>query len=301
MPVHDLFSYRKRVAEGNVPDVFTYDELSSELRVQIVHIWRRAIGEGNDSAWTWIHDLVAEEHGRLELADGYGAEERCKSFLLLTSSVETHLDLVEASFQFVERIVPQIDDWELREMGIRQKPTEAIADLNERFRRAGVGYRFEDGQIFRVDSELVHSEVVRPALGFLNQPGFEGPREEFLRAHVCYRGGDTKGTVTNANNALKSTLKSICDQRGWKYDPGVTASRLVKIVRANGLLPDYLENSFDQLAAAISSGLPKVRNEVAAHGQGPTPRETPEYVAAFALHLAAAKILFLVEAHQAMT
>ena len=43
-----------------------------------------------------------------------------------------------------------------------------------------------------------------------------------------------------------------------------------------------------------------MRNEVAAHGQGPTPRETPEYVAAFALHLAAAKILFLVEAHQAM-
>ena len=74
MPVHDLFSYRKRVAEGNLPDVFTYDELPSELRVQIVHIWRRAIGEGNDRGWTWIHDLVAEEHGRLELADGYGDE-----------------------------------------------------------------------------------------------------------------------------------------------------------------------------------------------------------------------------------
>ena len=141
---------------------------------------------------------------------------------------------------------------------------------------------------------------MRPALRFLYQDGFEGPREEFLRAHACYRAGDTKDAVTNANNALESTLKTICDERGWAYEGGATASKLVKVVRTNGLLPDYLENSFEQLAATISSGLPKVRNEVAAHGQGATSRETPEYVAAFALHLAAAKIVFLVEAHRAM-
>ena len=185
-------------------------------------------------------------------------------------------------------------------MGIHQKPTEAIEDLNERFRRAGVGYQFEEGQIVRVDSELIHTEVVRPALRFLNEPGFEGPREEFLRAHACYRAGDTKEAVTNANNAFESTLKAICDERGWPYESGATASRLVKVVRAKGLLPNFLETSFEQLAATISSGLPKVRNEVAAHGQGSTPRETPMYVAAYALHLAAAKILFLVEAHRAM-
>ena len=64
-------------------------------------------------------------------------------------------------------------------------------------------------------------------------------------------------------------------------------------------LPSYLDNSFDQLAATLKSGLPKVRGEESAHGQGATPRETPDYVAAYALHLAAAKILFLVETHDA--
>ena len=60
---------------------------------------------------------------------------------------------------------------------------DAIDELNERLRRAGVGYQFEDGRIFRVDSEWIHSEVVRPALRYLHQKGFEGPREEFLKAH----------------------------------------------------------------------------------------------------------------------
>jgi len=294
--VHDLFSYRKRVEEGNLPDVFTYDEIPHGLRVQAVHILRDAVGPEEHHGWKWIHDAIAREHQLLELNDRYGFRNQCEAYLLEASSWETALDFMEISFRFIEHAARTSEY--LRGDRIREA-NAAIQELNERFRHASVGYRFEAGQIFRVDSELVHSEVVRPALRFLHQRGFEGPREEFLRAHACYRGGDTKGAVTNANNALESTLKTICDQRGWQYDPGATASRLVKVVRANGLLPDYLENSFEQLAATISSGLPKVRNEVAAHGQGPTPRETPEYVAAFALHLAAAKIVFLVEAHQA--
>ena len=46
--------------------------------------------------------------------------------------------------------------------------------------------------------------------------------------------------------------------------------------------------------------VPEVRNEEGAHGQGATLRKTPNYVAAYALHLAAANILFLAETHKAM-
>ena len=300
MPVPDLYSYRKRLAAGDTPDVFTYDELPHALRVQIVHIWRRAIGQRHDQGWKWIHDRVAEGHGRFELADGYGEEARCTNFLLQSASVDETLDLIEVSFRFIERIVPKLGISTRKAYGVTSEPSAAIEDLNERFRRAGVGYQFEGGQIFRVDSEFIHSEVVRPALRFLHQPGFEGPREEFLRAHACYRAGDTKDAVTNANNAFESTLKAICEQRRWKYPKGARASDLLKIVRDQGLLPDYLDNSFDQLAATLKSGLPKVRGEEGAHGQGAAPRKTPDHVAAYALHLAAAKIVFLVEAHRAM-
>lgn len=300
MPVLELFSHRKRVAEGGLPDVFTYDELPHELRAQIVHILRDAIGEKNGPAWKAIHNAIAREHGRLELSDWGRFSLSCEEYLLKSPSVEETLDLVELSFRYVDQVSRKLDISQRKELGMRGSPDDAIKELNERFRRASVGYRFESGMIIRVDSELVHSEIVRPALQYLHEKGFEGPRDEFLRAHACYRAGETKDAVTNANNAFESTLKTICDHRGWQYDRGATASRLLKVVRANGLLPDYLENPFEQLAGTLKSGLPQVRGEEGAHGQGATPRETPGYVAAYALHLAAAKILFLVDAHKAM-
>ena len=80
MAVLDLFSHRKRISEGKLPDVFNYDSLPKKLLVQIVHIWRDAIGpyylsQGfsmsdpphNNAGWHHIHDAVAREHGVFEL------------------------------------------------------------------------------------------------------------------------------------------------------------------------------------------------------------------------------------------
>ena len=44
MPVINLYSYRKRVADGEVPDTLIYDELPTTLRVQVVRILTNAIG-----------------------------------------------------------------------------------------------------------------------------------------------------------------------------------------------------------------------------------------------------------------
>ena len=302
MPVADLFSYRKHVAAGDTPDVFVYDKLPRELRVQIIWIWQDAIGPYylNEQGWKMIHDIVAREHGVFRLAEDYLDIDRCCQTYLISSSVDAALDLIEASFSYIDTTARHFHVYKQENCEIKITAGAAIEELNTRFRRAGVGYQFEAGQLFRVDSELIHSEVVRPALRYLYQEGFEGPRDEFLQAHTHYRAGEMKDAITDANNALESTLKTICDQRRWQYAPGARVSDLLKVVREKGLLPDHLDASFDQLVATLKSGLPKVRNEVGAHGQGATPRETPDYVAAYALHLAAANILFLVEAHKVM-
>ena len=312
MPVIDLYSYRKRVAKGETPDVFIYDDLPETLRVQIIRIWSNAIGPAhtytglefrdvyaNNAGWETIHEIVAQEQGLFSLASHANPFERCKTYLL-DSSVDDALDIIEASFLYIDKTARRFRSHERSRRGITVTADDAINELNERFRRAAAGYRFEDGKIFRIDSELIHAEVVKPTLRYLQQPGFEGPREEYLKSHAHYRLGETKDAITNANNALESTLKTICSQRSWAYPRRAGASDLLRVVREKGLLPNYLDNSFDQLAATLKSGLPKVRNEEGGHGQGPTPRETPDYVAAYALHLAAAKILFLCEAHKGM-
>ena len=241
-----------------------------ELRVQIKYIWDDAMGSHNtylsqgfykqreyNEAWNSIHDAVAREHGVLYLEGGPNTYERCVNYLLNTNSVNKVLDLIEFSFRNLETISSNATLHARRNLVIKLTAEDAIAELNERFRRAGVGYRFEDGMILRVDSELFHHDVVKPALHFLQHPGFNGPREEFLQAHGHYRAGEMKDAIADANNAFESTLKSICDQRGWQFQQGARSSDLIKLVRSKGLLPNYLENSFEQLAATLKSGLPK--------------------------------------------
>jgi hypothetical protein len=91
-------------------------------------------------------------------------------------------------------------------------------------------------------------------------------------------------------------LKAVFDVKGWAYAKGSRISDLIKVAKSNSLWPDYLDNSFDQLVATLQSGLPKIRDNDASHGQGSTPKEVPSYLAAYALHLAASKIVFIVSA-----
>ena len=234
MAVFDTFSYRQRVANGEMPDTFVYNKLPEGLRNQIIHIWEDAIGlyigsrrrrglDGNSVGWQKIHDIVARAHGLRALPgslNDYDPYDHCITYLH-TAPVNKALDLIEVSFHYIDTTMRACGPHALFSMGINADPDDAIEELNEYFRRAGVGYWFEGGKIIRIDSELIHSEIVRPALRYLHQQGFEGPREEFMKAHAHYRAGEMKDAITNANNAFESTLKTICDQRRWEYQQGV--------------------------------------------------------------------------------
>ncbi len=150
-----------------------------------------------------------------------------------------------------------------------------------------------------MDSEFTHEEIIKPALRILASSGFEGARAEFLNAHRHYRAGENEQAISEVAKAFESTLKSVCDQKGWQYEKGARATDLLKLVRAKGLWPDYVDGSFDQLRGTLTSGLPKLRNENAAHGQGQTIRTTPRYVVTYAFNLAASKIVFIANASRA--
>ena len=188
MSVFNLFSYRKRLAAGDTPDVFVYDQLPRGLRVQISQILADAIGPyyvgslplglgsppNNNEAWEMIHKIVAREHEMFTLGDDHLIDHRCLNYFLDNTSVDKALDVIEVSFSYIVKDARNFDPYYREACGIQVTADDAVAELNERFRRAGVGYRFEDLQIFRVDSELIHSEVVRPVLRYLHEKGFAG-------------------------------------------------------------------------------------------------------------------------------
>lgn len=307
MPMYDLYSKRKgRAAKGDEPEVFQYDILPDTLRTQLRQILTAAIGAyrelgefssppNNNEAWEAISSILCRELGIDSLGRSANPYRGVMQWIE-TSETDAVLDVVELCCRWIARVMTKKRDYDRQQLAVTQEASEALREVNYRFREAGVGYEFVSGEIIRIDSQLIHAEVVKPALSLLRDPRFRGAEEEFLDAYSHYRSGRPKEAVTSANSAFESTMKAICEIKGWDYAPGSRASDLIKVLRKNNLLPAYLDNSFDQLAATLASGLPQVRNNDGGHGQGATPKETPAYIASYALHLCAANIVLMVDA-----
>lgn len=250
--------------------------------------------------WQTIERTVAEEHGLFQLGEQYlDPIARCANYFLALTDVTLALDVIEAVFNAIdEHIRPQPFDF-AQAFGVLQRPDAAIADLNQRFREHAIGYQYLGRQIVRVDSQYVHAEAVKPALQLLHAAGFEGPEDEFLRAHAHYREGKHKEAISEALKAFESTLKAILDARGWQYDKGrATTKTLLDIAFREGLIPPSLEGGLGGLRAALEGIVPTVSNRETRHGQGSQPREVDPHMAAYMLHVTASTIVFLVENHR---
>jgi hypothetical protein len=312
MPVFETFSRRQaKRAKAGKADVYQYDSLPEPFRLQVVHIWGTAIGPyfGTDpwaserlsnGAWRYIHDTLARERGVASLFHGGRHEaERCMQFLL-TADTNGALDVIELAFRYIDNNVRRWGYHDRENCQVSQDADDAIEELNYRFRQHGIGYQYMGGELVRVDSQYVHSEVIRPAFSLLEEEHFRGASDEFLRAHEHYRNGRYKEAIVEALKAFESTLKSICAARKWSYPANAAAKPLIEIMFAKGLVPSYLQSHFGGLRAAMESGVPTVRDKTSGHGQGPQAIEVPPYLAAYVLHLAASNILLLVEAHRSM-
>jgi HEPN domain-containing protein len=280
MPLVDLHSNRN----VNPPDLWEYDTLPQKLRVQVSNLIRRALGRTSSHEARYasghIYDLIAEsishEHGRKSLtANAQDNQADVLGCVEVGTDILIWLDCIELSFRCIERMRGNYDKHARRMADITIPAQDAVSELNERFRRAGFGYRYEQGQVIRIDSEHTHQELTRPALLILADPKFEGANEEFRAAHDHFKAGEYKDCAVDALNAVESTMKVICDQKKWQYPKGARASDLIKILRREGLFPEFADQSFDQLVSTLKSGLPAVRNESGGHGQGAAPIQVP--------------------------
>jgi hypothetical protein len=310
--VYETFSKRKkRLESAGKQEVYQYDQLPQTFRVQVIHIWNSAIGayyrpsgysyaesSPANKLWEFIFSTTRRERGVFALAHPHdGPADQCKQFLL-DSDTDCALDIIELSFRVIDLAARKFQLWEIDRARVTQTPDDAIEELNQRFREHTIGYQHEEGKLIRVDSQFVHAEAVKPAMSLLNQPGFDGPAEEFIGAFDHYRHGRHKEAVAEALKSFESTMKAICKLRGWAHPPNATAKPLMDTLFKNGLIPQGLESHFAGLRAAMESGLPTISNPNR-HGQGPDPVAIPPHIAAYALHLAASNILLLVQAHSA--
>ncbi|MBW8050477.1 MAG: hypothetical protein FVQ77_09090 [Cytophagales bacterium] len=304
MAIFDLFSKRQKKLRGEVPEIYTYEKIPEQLRVQIVHIIRDALGNNKghyknkpQAAFKFIHESLCREYGVFTLGKGHReSDEECVlNHLLQTNDYERVIDTIELSFEYIDRIINDNLQEYIYHTEIKISPKDAIAELNDRFKEHGVGYQFEGSEIIRVDSTYTHSEIVIPTITLLWNKKFKGANEEYLKAHEHYRHGRNKECLTECLKAFESAMKIICKEKGWQYNETDTAKKLIQICFQNGLVPSFTQNQFTSLQNLLESGIPTIRNKLSGHGQGQVPQKVNDEMTRYALNLTGTNIIFLVE------
>ena len=306
MPVLNGYATRKREAEqSGVADVYVYDALPAFLRRQLALIFTSCFGPGlqnyggnNESVWDFLANTMYREVESFEIkASRISNHDKCLSYLTNSTDVPGVLEFVELCCRLMEMRYAKMPEHQRALYGVTQDATDGLEEINVRFRQNLVGYQYISDEIVRVDSEFMHSEVVKTALSLLQGPIFEDANNEFRKAHSYYLAGDIRDCNTAALRSMESALKAICHARDWPFDAGASVERLIVTVRQHNLFPDYLSGSFDQLIGAMKGGLPKVRDKQGGHAGAPQDAPVPEYIGGYALHLAASNIVLLTKAY----
>ena len=301
MAIFKLFSTRQKEAKGEIADIFSYEILPNPLRVQIVHILNEVVGrdsigyQSEHYCFKFIRDILLKEHALFKLIDyPKDSKHEVLTYFLKLDDVNKVLDVVDLTFSAIEtmegnQIFKQYSSPKI-------SPNNAIEELNQRFKQHGIGYQFESGTLIRIDTQLIHNEIIKPVLQLLSSSTYKGANEEFLKAHEHYKHDRYQECLVDALKALESVIKSICDSKGWTYQTSDSIKNLLKIIFDKELLPAFMESEFSALRGLLEGGTSVVRNKLGGHGQGAELKNVPGYWARYALNTAASNILLLVEA-----
>lgn len=300
--VFNIFSKRQKKLDNDTVDVYEYERIPSNLKVQAIHIFREVIDTehySKDNIYLEIHKILCKEYGVFTLKEhARNNEEAIFDFLLNTKDYQKALDIIELFYRYFYLVLKE----KYKHHDTYSKMIDdAIIELNERFKENAIGYSFESGEAIKIDSKFIHSEVVKPTLKILNNSLYKGANEEFLKAHEHYRHKRYKECLNECLKSFESTMKTICDKHNWTYNQNDTSKKLIKICFDNNLIPTYLQTQFSSLQQLFESGVPTIRNKNSGHGQGVQPIQVTAEITSYMLHLTATNLLFLVEHEQQLT
>lgn len=301
MAIPDLYINRNKA----FPDIYKYDSLSQQLKIQIVHIWNHYFNShsykqlSDDYNVTFyeidriisyeigVHSVIAREH-----------YSNPKDGLFYYFEHSNNLDACLSLIELINRFCDIVDKGEISKyVEYEYTLTNVIDEINYRFKQNGVGYRFVGNVIIRVDNELLHQESIKPALHFLQASEYKNANEEFLKAHEHFRHNRYEACLVECNKSFESTMKIICSKNGWvTKNEFPQAKELVNVLLINDFLPKYHESQLNSLKNLLEGSIPTIRNKYASHGKGNDDTIKPtEHLTSYTLYMTGATIKFLIE------
>ncbi|WP_374442724.1 STM4504/CBY_0614 family protein [Epilithonimonas sp.] len=293
----NLFSKRQKKLRGEIPDVYVYDNINNNFKTQLIYIFKDSIGRDEHGyklieSYKEIRQVLLREYGLFFLTDNHYAEphDDFLNFFLSEKNHEKIIDVIELICQFIDLKIRE-NHWDYHP---KLKVDDALYEINERFKEHGIGYSFENGEIIRIDSTFIHSEITKPTIALLWNEKFKGANEEYMKAHNHYLHGRNKECLNECLKAFESVLKTICNEKRWGFSKTDTSKKLIRICFENGLVPTFTQNQFTSLQNVLESGIPSIRNKLGGHGQGTEKISVDDNMTRYALNLTGSNIIFLI-------
>lgn len=306
MSIYNLYSKRNaKPCRGLI-----FDDIPSGCRLQIRYIiedfFKKNYIEGyaEEHIWPEIQSILKRENQKEHLykeglhksLGGHIASSlEVKGYLENEKDLNYVLNTIELIFTCIFNISEILQDTGYSDTNYTS--SQAISDLNTRFKENCIGYRFENEILIRIDNELLYENVTKKVIGLLINPEYHNINDEYTAAHKRYREGDPGGykdCIINCGRAFESTMKVICHKRGWIYSEDDTAKRLLDILFEKKFIPDYLKNHAGGLRALLEGGVPTIRNKESGHGAGIRKTEATDELAAYTLDLTGSTIKFFI-------
>ena len=291
----ELFSRRYRDRSGD-PEVYIYNNFSQEFRNQCFYIVGDFINKIQKTTYEDVAEKICEafarEKGLKYVAGYYGRinDLDAISKYFDESSNEDFFDFVDFIFTNCVGTKELIDAY----WHFGDDPFVRAADeLNLRFKQHSLGYEFTNGEIIPKTNEVIHQQIIKPALKILTDERFRGAEEEYLLAFEHFKTGNNKDAILNAGKAFESTIKTICKELKYKYEYTSSAKKLVETLKSNGFYPSYLDSCLNNLCGLLEEGAPVVRNKESGHGQGASVKSTADEYVEYVLNTVASNIVFL--------
>ncbi|CAN5218741.1 hypothetical protein BH23BAC2_BH23BAC2_03420 [soil metagenome] len=298
MATFDMYSKRNKGA----PDVWVYNKITNKLKVQIFHIWNDFFNqdcftdEYTRSIWFEIDFILRREEGKKQLSFGLASlyQTQVENYYDSLTDDEAIINVIDIVFRYIIETEKRVIKYEPY-IKIRYTSNQTIEDLNTRFRENGFGFQFINSKIIRIDSLLLHNEIILPVLNLLNEKDYLNVNEEFLNAHEHYRFRRNKECLADCLKSFESTIKIICQKNNWEYKPGDTAKPLINILISKNFFSSYHESHLNALRLFLESSIPTIRNKTAGHGQGSNKIVVPDSLASYMLNITGSTIRLLVE------
>ncbi len=301
--VFDVFS-RRETSEGESRD--SPKPLTDSFRNRVLQLCFETfpppsggLTGGSQSIWREVYRKLLYRHAVTELSEEPTRGLQADLEIFLRSCEDRHfLDFIEDVCQ-AENFHRHADEEEFTEAINKFLKVDELPYALTPFQREKrtkqvygqereVNWIVERPKIIRRDSQVTHESAVEPALQLLADKRFTSANSEFLEAMEDFRHGDYGDCLTKTCSALESTMKIICDRRGWDYSEDDSAGQLVETVVSKSNLDGYFQQTLI-IVATLRNRLSK------SHGAGTQEKTVPQHLARYAINTTASNILLLVE------